>query len=258
MGTPRLSVAIITQNEEANLRRILPVVSTIADEIVIVDSGSTDGTIAVAESFHTRVVRQSWLGFGPQKNFAIRQCASEWVLSLDADELPSEALVAAIRPLIAMAPLHLAGFMVGRRNLFLGRAMRHGGMYPDRKLRLFRYGRAWFEERAVHESMVADGPAATLPGELLHDAYPSLALYIEHMNRYSSAASPAKTSRSLPAFLWNTVANPFATFAYNYLLRGGFLDGREGLLQHMYHSAYVSWKYAKAWEQANQKSLLER
>lgn len=248
MGEPTLSVAIIARDEEANLRRILPAVGALADELILVDSGSMDGTASIAEAHGARVLRQDWLGFGPQKNFAIRACRSDWVLSLDADELPSEKLCGAIRPAIRSAPRELAGFTVPRRNYFLGRAMLHGGLYPDRKLRLFRRGQAWFEERAVHESMLADGPVAPLAGELLHEAYPSLSLYIEHMNRYSTAAVAAKRSRSAPAFLWNTLLNPSATFAYNYFLRGGFLDGREGLLLHLYHSAYVSWKYAKAWE----------
>ncbi len=220
----------------------------LADELIVVDSGSTDGTVSVAESFGAHVFRREWHGFGPQKNFSIAQCSSEWILSLDADELPSPELIAEIPRFLATAPAGLAGCSVPRRNFFLSRPMLHGGMYPDRKLRLFRRGRARFEERAVHESMIADGPIAALAGELLHDAYPSLELYLDHMNRYSSAAALPKQSRSLPAFLWNTLANPLATFIYNYGLRGGFLDGREGFLLHLYHSAYVSWKYAKAWE----------
>ncbi len=250
-----LSVAIVAKNEEANLRRTLPTVAPIADEIVLVDSGSTDGTVAVAESFGARVLCQEWLGFGPQKTFAIAQCTSDWVLSLDADESLSLELATAIPDTIAAASADLAGFSLARRNHFLHRAMRRGGLYPDRKLRLFRRGRARFEARAVHESMVTEGPVSRIEGDLLHDAYPTLALYIEHMNRYSSASVPLvlgkrKRSSSLPAFVWNTFVNPLATFAYNYILRGGFLDGREGFLLHLYHSCYVSWKYAKAWEQA--------
>ncbi len=255
MSRPTLSVAIVAKNEEANLRRTLPTVAPLADEIVLVDSGSTDSTVALAESFGARVQHQDWLGFGPQKNFAIGQCTSDWILALDADETPSAELASAISPAIATAPPSLAGFSLPRRNYFLGRAMRHGGMYPDRKLRLFRRGCARFQDREVHESMAADGPVHELTADLLHHAYPTLALYLEHMNRYSSASVPlvlgrGNASRGFAAFLWNTVANPVATFAYNYIARLGFLDGREGLLLHLYHSCYVSWKYAKAWEQA--------
>ena len=255
MGAPALSIAVIARDEAKNLRRLLPAIAPLGAEIVLVDSGSTDGTIEVAAAFGARVLRQSWLGFGPQKNFAIEQCTGEWVLSLDADEVPSPELLARLPKALAEARPELAGYYVARKNHFLGRPIRHGGYYPDRKLRLFRRGRARFEARAVHESMIANGPTAVLDGDLLHEAYPSLALYLEHMNRYSSVSVPlalehGRSSRSLVTFLWNILANPLATFAYNYGLRGGFLDGREGFLLHLYHSCYVSWKYAKAWEQA--------
>ncbi len=260
---PTLSVAIVAKNEEANLRRTLPSVVGLADEIVMVDSGSTDGTVAVAKSFGARILHQEWLGFGPQKNFAIAQCTSEWILSLDADEVLSSELISAVPDSIATAPPDLAGFSLARRNYFLGRALRYGGMYPDRKLRLFRRGRARFQDRTVHESMMADGPVHRMNGDLLHYAYPTLTLYLEHANRYSSdnvsiLFSRRMISRSLPGFIWNVIANPIATFFYNYIVRGGFLDQREGLLWHMYHSCYVSWKYAKAWEQNQGGTVLLR
>ena len=248
-----LSVAIITKNEEANLRRTLESIRW-ANEIVVVDSGSTDKTVEIASAFGAKVIREEWRGFGRQKNYAIEQCTSEWVFSLDADEEVSEALAQEITHLLEESP-EADAYFVPRRNLFLGRWIRHGGYYPDPKLRLFRKGAAWFEERAVHEAMLYSGAARTLQGNLIHHAYPTLENYIEHMNRYSTlgadqAAAKGKTSRSLPAFLWNVLLNPAATFVYNYIFRLGFLDGREGLLLHLYHSAYVSWKYAKAWQLA--------
>ncbi len=256
MNLPLLSVAIVAQDEEANLRRTLSSLIELAPEIVLVDSGSIDGSVSIAKAFGARVLHQNWLGFGAQKNFAVAQCTGEWILSLDADEVLSSELADNIHCALLTAAPELAGFSMSRRNLFLGRWLRHGGYYPDRKLRLFRQGRARFQDRVVHESMIADGPVAPLQGDLIHHTYPALSLYIEHMNRYSSAAVPAMEKiESLPAFLKGVVANPAATFAYNYLLRGGFLDGREGLLQHLYHAGYVSWKYAKAWEQGrNQRS----
>jgi hypothetical protein len=132
--------------------------------------------------------------------------------------------------------------------------MRHGGFYPDRKLRLFRRGSARLSEGVgPHSTPQFAGKPGILKGDMLHYAYPTLPLYLEHMNRYSTEMSKlivpkGKTSRSLFAFFWNVVLNPVATFTYNYFFRLGFLDGREGLLLHMYHSGYVSWKYAKAWE----------
>jgi glycosyltransferase involved in cell wall biosynthesis len=248
-----LSVAIITKNEEANLARTLESVRW-ADEIVIVDCESTDRTGEIAQSFGAKFFVEKWKGFGAQKNSAIAKCSSDWVLALDADEEVSRELAQEIRDLLSGSPAQDAWFLP-RRNFFLGRWIRHGGYYPDRKLRLFRRGSCQFEERAVHETIRSAGPVGDLRGDLLHHAYPTLDSYIEHMNRYSSlgatqAVARGKTSGGLLAFLWNVWLVPAATLKYNYLLRLGFLDGREGFLLHLYHSAYVSWKYAKAWEMA--------
>lgn len=249
-----LSVAIITKNEEANLPRTLASVRW-ADEVVVVDSGSTDGTVETARSLGAKVICEAWHGFGRQKNLAIENCSSEWVLSLDADEEVSEELAKEIRTLLEGSP-DADAYFLRRRNLFLGRWIRHGGYYPDPKLRLFRKGLAWFKERAVHETVQFSGTTRILHGDLIHHAYPTLESYLEHMNRYSSlgaeqAVAKGKTSRSWPAFLWNVLLNPAATFFYNYVFRLGFLDGREGLLLHLYHSGYVSWKYAKAWKNSS-------
>ena len=266
MSTPArqtLSIAIVAKNEEANLRRILPTIASIADEIVLIDSGSTDGTVALATSFGAKVFYEDWCGYGPQVNHALRACTSEWVFSLDADEGFTPELAAEVRTLLASAP-PLDAYRVPRRNYFLDRPMRHGGFYPDPKLRLFRNGKAWArEDTEPHATPKYDGPTGMLRSDLLHYAYPTLTLYLDHMNRYSTASLPlvlgrGARSRSLPAFLWNIAINPAATFVYNYILRGGFLDGREGFLLHLYHSCYVSWKYAKAWEQGRDPSLTSR
>ncbi len=256
-----LSVALITKNEEGNLERTLESVRW-AHEIVIVDNGSTDRTPEIARRFGARLFVEDWKGFGAQKNSAIAKCAGDWVLALDADEEVSEPLAGQIRSLLAGEPAHDAYFLF-RRNFFLGRWIRRGGYYPDPKLRLFRRTSASFEERAVHETMRCTGSTGSLRGDLLHHAYPTLDAYIEHMNRYSAlgaaqAAGRAKTSRSLPSFLWNVSVRPVATFQYNYFFRLGFLDGREGFLLHLYHSVYVSWKYAKAWELARRAQTMSR
>lgn len=246
-----LSVAIITMNEAANLPRTLESVSW-ADEIVVVDSGSTDGTRAIAERHRARFIEEPWRGFAAQKNFALSLCGSEWILSLDADEAVSVELAASIRQAIDHAPPGNA-YLLSRQNFFLGKWMRHGGYYPDRKLRLFRRGQAIFRDTPVHETADFHGTIGTVRGDLLHHAYPTLESYLDHMLRYSTlgasiAAARGRTGRTLFGFLNGVLLNPMATFVYNYALRGGFLDGREGLLLHLYHSAYVSWKYAKAWE----------
>lgn len=248
-----LSVVLITHNEAANLPRTLASVSW-AREIVILDSGSTDATLEVAGGFGARIFQESWKGFGPQKNSAIAYATGEWILSLDADEEVTPALAAEIQTLLAGNPPFRA-YRIPRLNHFLGRPLRHGGYWPDPKLRLFRRGAARFEDRPVHESMQSTGPVATLDNPLLHHCYPTLEDYIEHMNRYSTAGAQMLVSsghvpRSLPAFASAAIVNPAATFLYNYFFRLGFLDGREGFLQHFNHSVYIHWKYAKAWAAA--------
>jgi glycosyltransferase involved in cell wall biosynthesis len=254
---PLLSVAIVTLNEEQNLPRTLSSV-TWADEIVVVDSGSTDRTCEIARSYGAKVIHREWPGFALQKNFAISQCTGTWILSLDADEELSPDLQLQIQAILPTNPPCDAYFL-NRRNLFLGRWIRRGGFYPDRKLRLFRRAAAnfahtpQFEDRPVHEVITFDGASGTLDYDIIHHAYPTLSHYIEHMDRYSNLgaeimASKGYTSASLGGFLMHVLVVPELTFLFNYILRLGFLDGREGLLLHLYHATYTSWKFAKAWE----------
>jgi glycosyltransferase involved in cell wall biosynthesis len=255
-----LSVAIITLNEEANLPRTLASVR-FADEVIVLDSGSTDRTLEIAASFpNTRVISEPWKGFSGQKNSAIDKCTSQWILSLDADEEVSPELQIEMRTLLTGDPPADA-YLLRRRNLFLGKWMKHGGFYPDSKLRLFRRDSASFAptarfaERPVHETIAFEGKLDTLRHDIIHHAYPELESYIEHMDRYSTLGaallvSQGKTSRSIFAFFFNVYLAPRLAFFKNYILRFGFLDGREGLLLHMYHTTYVSWKYAKAWRTA--------
>jgi len=254
---PTLSVAIITCNEEANLGRTLASVR-FADEIVIVDSGSTDRTLEIAHSFGAKIFCEEWKGFAAQKNSAIEKCTGKWVLSLDADEELTQQLQTEIRILLSGEP-EADAYLLRRRNLFLNRWIRRGGYYPDTKLRLFRRHAAnfapaaRFTERPVHETIAFNGKLETLHHDLVHHAYPTIESYIEHMDRYSTLGAQivigkGKTSRPWITFYWNIVAVPTLTFIWNYLFRLGFLDGREGLLLHLYHSTYTSWKYSKAWQ----------
>jgi glycosyltransferase involved in cell wall biosynthesis len=258
MPRSTLSVAIVTLNEEDNLSRTLASVR-FADEIIVVDSGSTDRTVEIARSFGAKVFSETWKGFAPQKNSAIDRCVGTWVLSLDADEELTEELQTEIRNMLeadGQITPQVDGYRLRLRHVFLGRWMRYGGYYPDLKLRLFRRltssGPAHFTDRPVHESVQVDGRVETLTKDFLHHGYPNLEIYLEHMNRYSTlgariVAAKGKVSRSWPAFLWNVAFVPQLTFVWNYFFRLGFLDGREGLLLHLYHSVYISWKYAKAW-----------
>jgi len=227
-----------------------------AQEIVIVDAGSTDATREVAEAYGARFIVERgsvWEG----KNSAIGHSTGEWILSLDGDEEVSPELAGEIQEMLAGQP-RFDAYRIPRLNHFLGRPLRHGGYWPDPKLRLFRKGAAQFEARAVHESMQAAGPVGQLKKPLIHHCYPTLADYIAHMNRYSTLGAGAlsaggRASAGTAALAWNAILNPAATFAYNYFVRLGFLDGREGLLQHLNHSIYIHWKYAKAWEAARRE-----
>jgi glycosyltransferase involved in cell wall biosynthesis len=249
-----VSVVIITKNEEANLARTLQSVAW-ADEIVILDSGSTDRTRAIAESFHAKFFVEEWKGFAGQKNSALQRASGDWILSLDADEEVELALAEEIQNTLQSGP-SVTGFWIPRKNFFLGRWMRHGGFYPDPKLRLFRRGAGKFQDRLVHEDIQISGPTSKLQNHLLHHAYPTLESYLEHMNRYSSlgAEMVVAGNRRVSFSFIDIVARPRLTFFYNYILRGGFLDGREGLLLHLYHANYVSWKYAKAWERSRNRA----
>jgi glycosyltransferase involved in cell wall biosynthesis len=296
-----ISVVLITQDEEANLSKtlesVMPLVRDGKGEIVILDSGSTDGTLAIARSYGAKIFSESWKGFAGQKNSAMEKATCDWVLQLDADEALEPELAEEIRR-IAEFPAgmdheerkrriqdlayvftsrtlrevneatqregtktreygsfdKLSGFWIPRKNFFMGRWIKHGGFYPDPKLRLVRRGAGKFEEYGAHPTMKVNGPTGQLRHALIHNAYPTLRGYIDHMNSYSSSGAVIAQQKRHRSFnLINIVARPAMTFIYNYLLRLGFLDGREGLLLHLYHSVYVSWKYAKAWELAREE-----
>jgi glycosyltransferase involved in cell wall biosynthesis len=291
-----LSVVIITHNEEANLGRTLasvqPLVSDGKGEVIVVDSGSTDRTVEIAKSFGAKVFVEEWKGFAAQKSSAIDKATGDWILSLDADEGISAELESEIAELLSLQPgklLHkfsprgawdawierktdlivtyederegpLVGAYIPRKNFFMSRWMRRAGFYPDRKLRFFRRGSAVFENRKVHEDAHTAGFTVALRGALIHHSYPTLSDYIEHMNRYSSLGAEMvieKSNGKVRFNFVNIVLRPLATFVYNYFFRLGFLDGREGLLLHIYHATYVSWKYAKAWEMSRAQSTVE-
>ncbi|MBA3912335.1 MAG: glycosyltransferase family 2 protein [Acidobacteriales bacterium] len=244
-----LSVAIVAHNEEANIGRTLASVQW-ADEIILVDAQSTDQTRDIAAAAGAKVILEPWRGYVAQKNYALELCTQEWILSLDADEVVPPELADEIRRIISSNAQH-QGYSMPRKNLFLGRWMQHGGFYPDRKLRLFRRGQGSSTGFDPHDhfELKDHQPEGRLQHALIHHTYPTLTLYIEHMNRYSSLGAAHARSKGQKGSLGNILLRPAATFLYNYFFRSGFLDGREGLLLHLYHAGYVSWKYAKLWEQ---------
>jgi len=245
-----VSVCIITLNEERNIARTLKSVKDFADEIIVVDSGSTDATASIAQTFGAKVFVEPWKGFARQKNSSLEKASCVWILSLDADEEVSAELAASIQSLMKPGqPPQFEGYTMNRRNLYFGRWIKRSGYYPDPKLRLVKRGAAEFELRDVHEDMKMAAQLGHLKGDLIHHAYPTLESFIEHANRYSSlGAGMVVRERKVGFSFINIVVRPMVRFLWSYIFRGGFLDGREGLLVLMTHAAYVSWKYAKAWE----------
>jgi glycosyltransferase involved in cell wall biosynthesis len=251
MSRARLSVAIIAWNEEERLRPCLESVAW-ADEILLVDAESTDKTVAIAREFTDRVWVRPWPGFATQKNFALEQATGQWILSLDADEQVTPALRQEIEGVLqSRAPA--VGYRIPRRNIFWSEWVRHGGLYPDFQLRLFRRGAGRFVEDAVHESVRVTGPVAPLQEALLHHSYRNLADFVERSNRYSTLAARDWLARGRPVRAADLIFRPLGRFVSMYIMRLGFLDGWRGFLLAVLYADYVFLRMAKAWEAARWK-----
>ncbi len=236
----KISVSIICLNEAGGLGACLQQAARVADEIVVVDSGSTDKTLEIAEAHGARIFSQDWLGYGKQKNYALRQCSNEWVLSLDADEVLTDELIEEIKGLDFES--EVAGYRVARK-LFVGdRFIRWGGYYPDYQLRLFRNSLGDFSEVAVHESVQLPDHAKVrdLKKPLDHFSYNTLEQMDAAFKKFAKL-STKKRNRFLNPF--RAVFNFFYTFFYKYLLRFGFLHGVTGLRLAWIHAKYSFCKY---------------
>lgn len=242
-----ISVVVITRNEEANLERCLLSVREIAGEIVVVDSGSTDGTIALAARLADRVIAQPWLGFGPQKQFAVEQARHPWILSLDADESLSPALAREIADL----SFDRDGYELPRRVWYLGRWILHGTWYPDPVLRLFHRERGRFSPDQVHESVELAGTVGRLRASLDHYPYRDLAHHHEKIQALSALAAGAMFAQGRRAHWAHLALRPAWEFFRSYVVRRGFLDGAPGLIAAGMHAHYNFLKQAKLWERAS-------
>lgn len=240
-----VTATLITLNEAAHIEAALRSLS-FADEIVVVDSGSTDETTAIARRFTDKVFTRDWPGYAAQKNFAAAQASHDWIFSLDADERVSEPLADEIR---ALGPgTTFAGYRIPRVTFHLGRWLRSTDWYPDYQLRLYDRRRARWAGRLVHESVTADGPVDRLSGEILHYAYRDLAHHLQTMDRYTTLAARQMFEDGRRAGWWDLALHPPAAFLRNYLLRGGFRDGVPGLIVSAMNARYVGLKWAKLWE----------
>jgi glycosyltransferase involved in cell wall biosynthesis len=237
-----LSAVLITRNAARQLPDCLASLA-FCDDIVVVDSGSEDGTATLARQVGTRVIETDWRGFGPQKQYAVDQATHDWVLCIDADERVSLALSEAIRAALA-APAHHA-FRFARRNRFMGRYLRHGEGYPDWNLRLFDRRQARWSGDAVHEKVLIDAAVGTLAGDLLHESAESMESYLAKQNRYSTLAAEAALNRGKRAHVGHLLLSPLVRFIKFYFLRLGCLDGVPGLVHILIGCGASFAKYAK-------------
>jgi glycosyltransferase involved in cell wall biosynthesis len=242
---PKVSVTIITRDEESDIGAALRSAAW-ADEIVVVDSGSTDRTVEIARAAGARVVVRDWPGYIAQKNFAAAQAAHDWIFSLDADERITSDLATAVRRVLEH-PAHTA-YRIPRLTWHLGRWIRGTDWYPDYQTRLYDRRAAQWTGRYVHESVTAGGPVGQLHAELQHFAYRDIADHLETINRYTSYAARQMHEEGRSGSRWNMLIHPPAAFLRNYLLKGGFRLGTAGLIVSAMNAYYVFLKFAKLWQ----------
>ena len=238
-----LSVVIITLNEARHIGACLDSVS-FADEVIVLDSGSTDATCEIARARGARVtVVSDWPGFGPQKNRALDLATCDWVLSIDADERVTPELARSIQAVLTQSAY--SAWKIARLSRFGGRWIRHSGWWPDHVLRLFRRGSARFTEAAVHEKVVAQGEVGTLDGHFLHYPYADMAAMVAKVNRYSSDAAAMMHARGKTTSVAGIAGHAVWTFIRHYLVRRGFLDGKEGFILALTAAAGSFFRYTK-------------
>ena len=243
---PKVSVTVITKNEAADVGAALASASW-ADELIVVDSQSTDGTVAIARQHTDRVVVRQWAGYPAQKNYAASLASHDWILSLDADERVTPELAAEIRRTLEQAPDH-QGFRMPRVTWHLGRWIRTTDWYPDYQLRLYDRRSAQWTGRYVHESLSVTGSVGRLRGELQHHAYRDIAEHLDTIERYTTDAARQMFEDGRRAGFLQIALHSRLAFLRNYLLKGGILDGVPGLMISKMNAYYVFLKFAKLWE----------
>ncbi|MBM3319222.1 MAG: glycosyltransferase family 2 protein [Candidatus Eisenbacteria bacterium] len=241
-----LSVVIITRNEEDEIEECLRSVSW-ADEIVLVDSHSSDRTVEIARRFTDRIHQRAFSGFTDQKQWATDRARGPWILNIDADERVPEALRAEIEAVLEQGTSS-AGFRIPRLTWYLGRFVRHGTWYPDRKLRLFRKDRGRWTGGSVHESVAIDGPAGALRNPILHYSFRTLADHFSTIDRFTRLAAEDLAAKGEGGSVLRLLVHPPATFVKSLILRFGFLDGWRGFLIAALSARHSYLKYARVRE----------
>jgi glycosyltransferase involved in cell wall biosynthesis len=256
MASRSLSAILITHNEAHNLPDCLGSLKGWVDEVVIVDNGSTDDTVAIAERWGARVMRvRDWPGFGPQKNRALDAARSDWVLSIDADERLTPELAREIQQAVQRDTDH--AFEFPRLSWYCGRFMRHSGWYPDPVLRLFKRGRARFSDDLVHERLLPQDPVRRLQGDLLHYSFKNFSQVLAKVDRYSTAAAQQMYLRGRRAYFVEAPVRGAWAFVRTYVLRAGFLDGPQGFALAISNAQGTYYRYLKLWLMGKQESKQE-
>jgi glycosyltransferase involved in cell wall biosynthesis len=243
----KITATVITLNEEHNIAAALESLSW-ADEIIVVDSESTDCTVEIARRFTDRVFVRPWPGYSAQKNFAASQASNNWIFSLDADERASEELAKEIEQLRGGGDPQSAGFEMPRLTFYLGRWIKHSGWYPDYKLRLYNRNRARWRGEFVHESLEADGKVERLSGNILHYTVRDASEHHSRMDRYTTLAAQQAFAQARRASLASILFLPAAAFLRSYFFKLGFLDGIQGLAIAGFAAHYEFLKNLKLWE----------
>ena len=246
-----LSAVMITCNVAHSIERSLASLSDVVDEIIIVDSGSTDDGLEIAKKFGAKIIHQDWLGFGPQKQFAVDYAGFDWVLCIDADEWLSDELKSAITS-VRQNPDYYA-YKMPRRNRFLGRFLKHGEAYPDENLRLFDRKYARWSNDAVHEKILTDHPIGKLNGDLLHDSAETLQSYLEKQNRYTTLQAQKLIEQGKKISPFKAIYSAVFRFIKGYFFRLGFLDGFPGFVHIFIAASNSFFKYVKAVESRRHK-----
>jgi len=239
----RISATVITKNEENNIARCLKSVAWV-DEIIVLDSGSTDNTVAICKKYTDKVYETDWVGFGRQKNRALEKATGDWILSLDADEWVTPELKEEIIRTIKNPGNH-AAFEIPRLSSFCGQYMRHSGWWPDYVIRLCKNGAARFSDRIVHEKMIVDGSVGRLSNHLMHESFRDLEQVLIKMNQYSTANASMLFAEGRKSSLPRAIMHGVWTFIETYILRAGFLDGRKGFILAVCNAEGTYYKYLK-------------
>jgi glycosyltransferase involved in cell wall biosynthesis len=247
-----ITAVIITHNEARNIQRCLASLKSVADEIIVVDSFSTDDTLAICKQEGAIVQQQTWLGFGPQKNVGIQLAKHDYILSLDADEALDEALK---KEILAAKNQGLNGvYDFTRLNYYYGKFLYHGHEYPDYKIRLFPKATVRWNEELVHETLLVpdDLPKKRLKGHLLHYTYFTIQEHVTKANKYTNLGAELNYRKGKKASWFKILFGPLATFIQAYIIKGGFLDGGHGFIVAVFHAYGTFMKYTKLWELNNQ------